>query len=441
MMSKTLAEFIGTFMLMTAIGCNVASQSLLAPVAIASTLMVLIYAFGDVSGAKFNPSVTFALALAGKMKWSEVPLEVLAQCGGGVAAALFYTHGLYTTNPSVLVAHEGQAMTQAVIAEALFTGMLCLVVLSVAATAKNQPNQFFGLAIAFVIVAGGWAVGGVSQGIFNPAVALGHGLTPGSSTLTMNYLILGELLGSVLAVAMHHLVYPEEYSREEGLTTKIIAEFIGTFYLTLTVGLNVLAGNAYAPLSIAASLLCMIYALGSVSGAHFNPAVTTALLMSGNKVEGAPMYMLAQFAGGVSGAFLATGLIQAETPLALPSHGETFSMGEASCAEMCFTALLCGVVLSIATVEGKKVGEMAGLVVGSCITAGGFAVGAVSGGSFNPAVSAALAATGTAAGVPVAKALGLHLSSQVAGAAIAAISFWMTRREAAKDDETTPLRP
>ena len=75
------------------------------------------------------------------------------------------------------------------------------------------------------------------------------------------------------------MVRPEEYSpgAPTGLGAKCCSEFLGTFFLVLTVGLNVLGKSPAAAWSIAASLMCMIYALGSVSGAHFNPAVTLAI--------------------------------------------------------------------------------------------------------------------------------------------------------------------
>merc|ERR1712113_1200689 len=60
-------------------------------------------------------------------------------------------------------------------------------------------------------------------------------------------------------------------------SSKLVSEFLGTFMLVLTVGLNVIGGSKAPVFSIAASLMCMIYALGSVSGAHFNPAVTVAI--------------------------------------------------------------------------------------------------------------------------------------------------------------------
>merc|ERR1719359_2274369 len=91
-----------------------------------------------------------------------------------------------------------------------------------------------------------------------------------------------------------------------GIGQKLFAEFLGTFFLVFTVGLNVLNGGVSAVWSIAASLMCMIYALGSVSGAHFNPAVTFAIVCAGRRkisITEAAMYAVTQLLAGIVGAF------------------------------------------------------------------------------------------------------------------------------------------
>merc|ERR1719263_1725351 len=71
---------------------------------------------------------------------------------------------------------------------------------------------------------------------------------------------------------------------KEGTVQQSLSEFLGTYFLVLTVGLNVLGSSPAPALSIAASLMVMIYALASSSGAHFNPAVTVALTLAGKAV-------------------------------------------------------------------------------------------------------------------------------------------------------------
>ena len=70
---------------------------------------------------------------------------------------------------------------------------------------------------------------------------------------------------------------------ETSTSSKLIAEFIGTFFLALTICTAAVHGSAgdYAPFAIAATLMVMIYAVGHISGAHFNPAVTVAVWLRG----------------------------------------------------------------------------------------------------------------------------------------------------------------
>merc|ERR1740138_1199977 len=156
--------------------------------------------------------------------------------------------------------------------------------MNVAAAKKNvqEKNQYYGLAIGFVIVAGAYGAGAVSGGCFNPAVALGIDVS--SAGLGFGWCgpyILFELVGAGLAAALFQVVRPGDFGGEKTATTELVSEFLGTYMLVLTVGLNVLGKSKAGAYSIAASLMCMIYALGDVSGAHFNPAVTVAVLASG----------------------------------------------------------------------------------------------------------------------------------------------------------------
>merc|ERR1711865_263355 len=110
---------------------------------------------------------------------------------------------------------------------------------------------------------------------------------------------------------------------EPEIGAKLLSEFLGTFMLVLTVGLNVLSGSTAGAFSIAASLMCMIFALGTCSGAHFNPAVTTAIVCSGrgkcSPKDGA-MYMGVQIVGGICAAFT----------YSLMMNGETFALKPAA---------------------------------------------------------------------------------------------------------------
>merc|ERR1719146_486856 len=271
--------------------------------------------------------------------------------------------------------------------------MLCFVVLNVATAAKNAGNQFYGLAIGFVIIAGGYAAGNISGGAFNPAVALGIDVSSAGLGFGWGFAYAGyELLGAALASGLFRVVRPDEFggSPDYTLGTKLASEFIGTFYLVLTVGLNVLGKSGGPVWSIAASLMCIIYALGNCSGAHFNPAVTMAILASGRKliepIEAA-YYMVFQIFGGLCAAITVATIHHGASFAFGPAEG--FSYAHAAMAEVTYTFLLCFVVLAVTTVsrptkigyskQSAEIQDMFGLAIASCVTAGGYAVGAVSG--------------------------------------------------------------
>merc|ERR1719298_114116 len=192
---------------------------------------------------------------------------MVVQITAGIAAGFSYSLMYWQTFP--LAPGAGFGWWEAGLAEVLYTFMLCFVVLNVATAAKNHPNDFYGLAIGFVIIAGGYAAGNISGGCFNPAVAFGIDVSSISLGFGWSFAYLGyEVLGAVLAALLFRVVRPDEFEEgaEYGMAAKACSEFLGTFFLVLTVGLNVL-GKSPAPVwSIAASLMCMIYALGSVSG-------------------------------------------------------------------------------------------------------------------------------------------------------------------------------
>jgi len=388
-----ISEFLGTFILVATVGANVLTgSSTWAVLSIASSLMVAIFALASVSGANFNPAVSLALFLNGSMTASEMAMYMVSQLAGGITAALcataafgefsnFGPAGKYT-------------WVEAGIAETLYTFMLCFVVLRAAVADCNpSTNEYFAVAIGFVVVAGGYAAGGISGGAFNPAVAFG--LDVASAHLGVKYCFVYtgfELLGAALAVAVHKVVD----TGAKGTSTfmqKAVSEFVGTYFLVLTVFLNVTGASPAGGLSIAASLMCMIYALGSVSGANFNPAVTLALLITGKggmTMSLAPMYMVMQVLGGFAAG--ATSILITGTKLTLlpPNFGYT----PALIGETFYTFVLCFVVLNVActTMPEKLMGggpaaQIYGWAIGFCIMVGAGASGNVSGAALNPAVA------------------------------------------------------
>jgi aquaporin Z len=170
-MNRYIAEFIGTFFLVLTIGCTVLAggKGIIPPLAIGSALMVMVYAAGHLSGAHFNPAVTLAVWIRGRCKTADVGPYIAAQVAGAALAAVTTAF----LRPDAVVDVMVPNVPRALVAEALFTFALAYVVLNVATAKANAGNSFYGLAIGFTVLTGAFAVGDISGGAFNPAVAVG----------------------------------------------------------------------------------------------------------------------------------------------------------------------------------------------------------------------------------------------------------------------------
>eukprot|EP00747_Dinoflagellata_sp_TGD_P162541 gnl/TRDRNA2_/TRDRNA2_180240_c0_seq1.p1 gnl/TRDRNA2_/TRDRNA2_180240_c0~~gnl/TRDRNA2_/TRDRNA2_180240_c0_seq1.p1 ORF type:complete len:458 (-),score=57.40 gnl/TRDRNA2_/TRDRNA2_180240_c0_seq1:127-1500(-) len=395
--ARYLGEFIGTFVLVFTVGCNVlAGNYVWGVTSIACVLMVMIYAMANVSGSNFNPAVSLALACTNNLSWMEAGIYIACQLAGAVVGGFSY-FGLYGKNFN-LAPSPGFHWAAAGAVEVLYTFMLCFAVLNCAAASSQQGRQFYGLAIGFSVIAGGYGGGAISGGCFNPAIAVGVDITSANLGFGWCLAYMGfELIGAALAVAMYRVVRPQEFGsappasavQGKASTPQLVSEFLGTFMLVLTVGLNVLTNVPFV-WSIAAALTVMIFSLGDVSGAHFNPAVTVAVMASGRRKCGILQgitYMVAQCVGSIAAAFTFTACYDFQTFDFRPDvpYNLYIQLG----CEMVFTFLLCYVVLAVATVQ-KPLSEYFGLAIGSCVTVGGYAVGNISGGVLNPAVAIGL---------------------------------------------------
>jgi aquaporin Z len=170
-MGKYLTEFIGTFFLVLTVGLCVIGEVPMAPLAIGASLMVMVYMGGHVSGGHYNPAVSLAVWMRGKLAAGDVAPYLIAQIAGAVAASLVaqvITGRTFAPAPGV-----GVSMIAALLVEVLYTFALCLVVLNVATAPTTAGNSFYGLAIGFTVVVGAFAGGSISGGAFNPAVGTG----------------------------------------------------------------------------------------------------------------------------------------------------------------------------------------------------------------------------------------------------------------------------
>lgn len=175
--AKLVVEFIGTFFLVFTVGMTVKSPdaAALAPLAIGASLMIMVYAGGHFSGGHYNPAVTLGVTLRGKLPFAEAIPYWVAQflAGAAAAAAVLFIKGSATGGVPAGPAAAEYSLAAKLLVEFLFTFALVYVVLNTATAKGTAGNSFYGLAIGFTVVVGAFAVGPVSGGAFNPAVAVG----------------------------------------------------------------------------------------------------------------------------------------------------------------------------------------------------------------------------------------------------------------------------
>lgn len=402
-------EFLGTFflaMLICASKNNMNPES--HPFAIGFGLIALIYAFAPVSGGQFNPAVTTALVLRGKLSRFEGYYIIASQVIGAIVAAIV-AWSLYGSNwnnvafPSIAdESNKGPAF----VAEFIQTFALVVTVLNTATTSSQANNSYYGVAIGFVVVAGALTVGSVSGGCFNPAIAC-VSLLQGHAADFFTY-VGAEILASIAAVLAFKAMNPSEfvggadspsiYADAVPPGSKALCEFVGTMLLAYTIALsgNATSGNGF--IAIGAILSAMVYMGGAVSGAHFNPAVTTGVFLQSISQGGESVmttvelayYMLFQlfgaFAGGKLGYYVNNGQISG--PMINTASGH--SIGQALCTEILFTFFLVTTVLGVACCAKAAGNSYFGLAIGFAVLASASTVGDVSGCALNPAIGVAL---------------------------------------------------
>lgn len=204
---KYVYEFIGTFFLILTIGMVVlGGLGLLAPLAIGSALMVLVFAGGHISGGHYNPAVSLAVYMSKKLSLNDLWKYCLVQFAGGIAAAMliFYLKDGAPSHP--LEIHPLKAF----IVEFLFTFALCYVVLNVALAKSAAGNSYFGLAIGFTVFVSACAIGSTSCGALNPAVALSLTVLNLSSWSDIWIYFVANFAGGAVASLIFNAAYSEQ---------------------------------------------------------------------------------------------------------------------------------------------------------------------------------------------------------------------------------------
>ena len=211
MTAKLITEFVATFFLVLTIGLTVLIGSAYAPFAIAGVLIALIYMGGHVSGAHYNPAVTLAVWMRGRLPTAEVLPYVGVQVLGAVLAA--FAADQVTGDVLQVVPAEETGLAAFFLLELLFTFALALVILNVATAERTAGNDYYGVAIGLVVLAGALAAGPISGGAFNPAVALGPALVDlligdGASLTGLWVYLVATFAGGALAAVVFKLQNP-----------------------------------------------------------------------------------------------------------------------------------------------------------------------------------------------------------------------------------------
>jgi aquaporin Z len=207
---RYVTELIGTFALVLTVGCTVlgGQPGVIAPLAIGGVLMVMVFAGGHISGAHYNPAVSLAALVRGRLDAKDLLPYWAAQLVGGLLAAAA-AHFITNAQQHAKTLH-GRDISVALLGEFLFTFFLAYVVLNVATSKDNENNSFYGLAIGFTVMAGAFAVGPYTGGAFNPAVAVGAWVMGMISGGSIWIYLLATLAGGAAAGLTFRALNPED---------------------------------------------------------------------------------------------------------------------------------------------------------------------------------------------------------------------------------------
>ncbi len=210
-MKKYISEFIGTFSMIFcgtgAMTVNEITGGEVTHVGIAITwgliVMAMIYAFGETSGAHFNPAVTIAFAYAKKFAWKEVPKYIIAQILGAFAASLILWF-LFPTSENLGATIPTVDVGRAFVMELLLTFFLMVVIINVS-TGSKETGIIAGIAVGAVVLLEAMFAGPITNASMNPARSIAPAIVSGKMQHLWMY-ILAPILGAILAVISCKLV-------------------------------------------------------------------------------------------------------------------------------------------------------------------------------------------------------------------------------------------
>lgn len=202
---KAVAEALATFLFVLSIIAAVNSGSVLTPLAIGLALAVLVYSTGHISGAHLNPAVSVGVFIRGGLSVVDLIAYIVAQLIGAVLAALVS----FAVWPAA--AESAQIdLGKAFVVELVFTLILVWVVLNVATSKDTDGNSFYGLAIGGVVFVGAAAVGSISGGGFNPAVALGLSVSGQFDWANLWLYVVAPIVGGAIAAVLFRVLNADD---------------------------------------------------------------------------------------------------------------------------------------------------------------------------------------------------------------------------------------
>ncbi|AXT58641.1 MIP family channel protein [Aquimarina sp. MMG015] len=218
-MRKYISEAIGTFIMVFcgtgAMTINEVTGGDVTHVGIAITwgliVMAMIYAFGDISGAHFNPAVTIAFAYAKKFQWKEAPKYILSQCIGAIAASSILLF-LFPESEFLGGTLPSFDALRAFVLEILLTYFLMLVIINVS-TGSKEVGMMAGIAIGGVVLLEAMFAGPMTNASMNPARSLGPALLSGHWEHQWLYMI-APIIGAILAVLTCRVIKADNCCKE-----------------------------------------------------------------------------------------------------------------------------------------------------------------------------------------------------------------------------------
>mmetsp|Transcript_40600 Transcript_40600/g.73382 ORF Transcript_40600/g.73382 Transcript_40600/m.73382 type:complete len:561 (-) Transcript_40600:73-1755(-) len=411
------AEFLGSFILaMTYVCVDVTRDMAFYSAGVPLMVLVLMCGLASVSGGHFNPAVSLCVGLSNKGSWRVLAKYMAVQFLGGVLGVVWATalYGLRAQGLEPRLESTGNVAYPALAAflvEFLFTSMWCFVHLNVTLSQANNPieegNQFFGLALGFVLLGGNLEGQQVSGAFFNPAIAFGVTLPRFSNSVGwMMFYFVAYLLASFVAALVFRLLRGSESDARSAARTEVkhqnvpqlvVAEGAGAFIRTYLFGMGLGTKEPMGAISAGAAIAAMTYAVSDISGAHFNPVVTLAVYIDGRQGltwQRGIVYVLTHLVFAVIAVLCYSMVHHADlysdlTPRSVePVHVLRMLVGEFLFSFMLGYVVLATLVNKGIDAPGSR-NHFFGLAVGSTVAVAGIVLHFGGGGCINPATKLA----------------------------------------------------